>query len=65
MKRVLILFLVAVSLATQAQVLSPAPSPAASVSTVVGLTDGKEFGSSAEDFTSFCFRTGIVNLNIS
>lgn len=41
MKRVLILLLVAVSLASQAQVITPAASPAASVSTVVGLTDVK------------------------
>jgi len=41
MKRVLILFLVAVSLAAQAQVVTPAASPAASVSTVIGLTDVK------------------------
>lgn len=41
MKRVLILLLVAVSLASQAQVLIPAASPAATVSTVVGLTDVK------------------------
>lgn len=41
MKRVLILLLVAVSLASQAQVITPAASPAATVSTVVGLTDVK------------------------
>ncbi len=41
MKRALILVLLAVSLATQAQVVIPAPSPAATVSTVVGLTDVK------------------------
>lgn len=41
MKRVLILVLVAVSLAAQAQVVMPAASPAASVSTVIGLTDVK------------------------
>jgi hypothetical protein len=41
MKRVLILLLVAVSLASQAQVITPAPSPAATVSTVVGLTEVK------------------------
>lgn len=41
MKRVLILVLVAVSLATQAQVVTPAASPAATVSTVIGLTDVK------------------------
>jgi len=41
MKRVLILLLVAASLASQAQVITPAASPAASVSTVVGLTDIK------------------------
>lgn len=41
MKRVLILLLVAVSMSSQAQVITPAASPAASVSTVVGLTDVK------------------------
>lgn len=41
MKRVLTLVLVALSLVAQAQVISPAPSPAATVSTVVGLTDVK------------------------
>ncbi|MBL7849855.1 MAG: DUF2911 domain-containing protein [Cyclobacteriaceae bacterium] len=41
MKRVLILLLVAVSLASQAQVVTPAASPAATVSTVVGLTEVK------------------------
>lgn len=41
MKRVLILLLVAASLASQAQVVTPAPSPAATVSTVVGLTEVK------------------------
>lgn len=35
------LLLVAVSLAAQAQVVTPAPSPAATVSTVVGLTEVK------------------------
>ncbi len=41
MKRVLILLAIAASLATQAQVITPAASPAATVSTVVGLTDVK------------------------
>lgn len=41
MKRVLILVLIAVSLASQAQVVTPAASPTATVSTVVGLTDVK------------------------
>lgn len=41
MKRVLILLLVAASLVAQAQVVTPAASPAATVSTVVGLTDVK------------------------
>ncbi len=41
MKRVLTLVLVALSLVAQAQVISPAPSPAATVSTVVGLTEVK------------------------
>ena len=35
------LLLVAVSLASQAQVITPAPSPAATVSTVIGLTEVK------------------------
>jgi len=39
MRRVLILLFIAVSLAAQAQVVTPAPSPAGTVSTVVGLTE--------------------------
>lgn len=41
MKRVLTLVLVALSLVAQAQVVTPAGSPGATVSTVVGLTDVK------------------------
>ncbi|MBS1545610.1 MAG: DUF2911 domain-containing protein [Bacteroidetes bacterium] len=40
MKKLFILFLIA-SFAAQAQVITPAPSPGASVTTVVGLTDVK------------------------
>lgn len=41
MKKLLILFLIATGFAAQAQVVTPAASPAATVSTVVGLTDVK------------------------
>src|SRR6476620_5851663 len=41
MKTILSLVLVALCLVSQAQVKTPAPSPAGSVSTVVGLTDVK------------------------
>lgn len=41
MKRVLILVLVAICVSAQAQVITPAASPAATVSTVIGLTDVK------------------------
>src|SRR6187551_128411 len=41
MKNTLTIFLIVLGFAATAQVLTPAPSPAASVSTVVGLTDVK------------------------
>ncbi|NOT76404.1 MAG: DUF2911 domain-containing protein [Cyclobacteriaceae bacterium] len=41
MKNVLVILLVIVGFIADAQVMSPAPSPAATVSTVVGLTDVK------------------------
>jgi hypothetical protein len=41
MKKILTLLLLAICFATEAQLKTPAPSPAASVSSVVGLTDVK------------------------
>lgn len=41
MKKVLVMLFALVGLVAEAQVVSPAPSPAATVSTVVGLTDVK------------------------
>ena len=41
MKNILAIVLIATSLLVQAQIQAPQPSPAASVSTVVGLTDVK------------------------
>lgn len=72
MRRVLILLLIAVSLAAQAQVVTPAASPAGTVSTVVGLTEVKVeysrpkakgrkiFGDGAEYVTPYnkVWRTG-------
>jgi hypothetical protein len=72
MKKALILVLLAVSLAAQAQVQTPAASPAATVTTVVGLTDvkieysrpkakgRKIFGAGAEFLVPFgqVWRTG-------
>lgn len=75
MKRVLMFLALVMSVATQAQVLSPAPSPAATVTTVVGLTDVKVeysrpkakgrkiFGASAEFLTPYgkLWRTAANN----
>lgn len=41
MKKILTFLLLAICVAAQAQLRTPAPSPAASVSSVVGLTDVK------------------------
>lgn len=75
MKTILSLFLIAVGLSSVAQVRTPAPSPAGSVSTVVGLTDvkidysrprvkgRKIFGEGAEFHEPFgkIWRTGANN----
>lgn len=75
MKRVFMFLALVMSVATQAQVLSPAPSPAATVTTVVGLTDVKVeysrpkakgrkiFGASAEFLTPYgkLWRTAANN----
>lgn len=75
MKKALILVLLAVSLAAQAQVVTPAASPAAVASTVVGLTDvkieysrpkakgRKIFGAGSEFLVPFgqIWRTGANN----
>ena len=75
MKRVLMLFVFAFSLASEAQVLSPQPSPGASVTTMVGLTEVKVdysrpkakgrkiFGASPEFVTPYgtMWRTGANN----